>query len=50
MLPGVVVLRVDIQDGLGELQLERRVVEPLDNHPTVMPNLVVFRVVLQVTR
>ncbi len=37
MLPGVVILGVAGKDDLGEPQLQRRIVEPLDQGPSMLP-------------
>lgn len=46
MLPSVVVLGVEVQNGLSELKLMRRIVQPLDDDSAVMPHLIILRVVL----
>lgn len=46
MLPGVIILRVDIQNCFSQLEFKRRILKPFDDNTSMMPDLVIFRIVL----
>lgn len=39
MLPGVIILRINIQNRFGQFKFVRWIVEPLDNYSTMVPDL-----------
>lgn len=46
MLPSVIILRVDVQNRFSQLEFKRRILQPFDDNTSMMPDLVVLRIVL----
>ena len=46
MLPSVIILGIDVENLFSQLELLRRIIKPFDNNSTVMPHLVILRVLV----